>query len=429
MVMFDENHLLLKHICLFERQVLTLSSSAKTSSQTSVQQLTVYSILFAVSAVHMLNDSMQVVVSALFPIFKESLQLTYAQIGWISFTLNMTSSVMQPVVGLWSDKRPTPWLLIAGMASSMIGIAVISFAPQFWIVLLAVICIGLGSAVFHPEGSRVVYLAAGQKRGLAQSIYQVGGNFGSSLAPLMTIFIFVPLGQQGAIWGTLLAGSAIIILLYVVPWYRKQLALTGAFTIKKKAVQASIPAVPTKIVYIGMGILMTIVFARSWYSAAIGSYYQFYAQEQYAISIQQAQIPLYLFMIFGVVGTFFGGVFADRIGRRMMMIVSLVGSIPLAVILPHLPLMWVYPVIALLGLILQSGFSVSVVYAQELMPGKVGTASGLITGFAFGMGAVGAVVLGNLADARSLDFVMILASILPFVGLLSLILPKDRFRK
>lgn len=406
-----------------------MSSPAKTTaSQSTVEQLAIYSILFAVSAVHMLNDSMQVVVSALFPIFKDSLQLTYAQIGWITFTLNMTSSVMQPVVGLWSDKRPTPWLLIAGMTSSMLGVAVLAFAPHFWIVLLAVICIGLGSAVFHPEGSRVVYLAAGQKRGLAQSIYQVGGNFGSSLAPLMTIFIFVPLGQRGAIWGTLLAAAAIGILLYVVPWYRKQLTLTGAISIKKNSTSSISNPIPAKVVYIGMGILMAIVFARSWYSAAIGSYYQFFAQEHYNISIQQAQIPLYLFMIFGVVGTFFGGVFADRIGRRLMMIISLVGSIPLALILPHLSLFWVYPVIALLGFILQSGFSVSVVYAQELMPGKVGTASGLITGFAFGMGAVGAVVLGNLADMRSIDFVMILSSLLPLFGLLSLALPKDRMR-
>lgn len=407
-----------------------MSRTARTSSSaTTMQSLTVYSILFAVSAVHMLNDSMQVVVSALFPIFKDSLQLTYAQIGWIAFTLNMTSSVMQPVVGLWSDKRPTPWLLLAGMGSSLIGIAALSFAPTFWLVLLAVICIGLGSAVFHPEGSRVVYLAAGQKRGLAQSIYQVGGNFGSSLAPLMTIFIFVPLGQRGAIWGTLLALAAIVILLYVVPWYRKQLAINGSVSMKKKAAAVSLQnPIPSKIVYIGMGILMTIVFARSWYSSAIGNYYQFYAQEHYALPIQQAQIPLYLFMIFGVVGTFFGGMFADRIGRRTMMIASLVGSIPLALILPHLPLMWVYPVIALLGLILQSGFSVSVVYAQELMPGKVGTASGLITGFAFGMGAVGSVVLGNLADVKTMEFVMIGASLLPLFGFLSLLLPKDRAR-
>lgn len=406
-----------------------MSSSARTSStQSTMQSLTVYSILFAVSAVHMLNDSMQVVVSALFPIFRESLQLTYAQIGWIAFTLNMTSSVMQPVVGLMSDKRPTPWLLIAGMTSSMLGIAAIAFAPSFWIVLLAVICIGLGSAVFHPEGSRVVYLAAGQKRGLAQSIYQVGGNFGSSLAPLMTIFIFVPLGQRGAIWGTLLAGSAIVILLYVVPWYRKQLALSGTISMKKKVATSLQNPIPSKVLYLGMGILMIIVFARSWYSAAIGNYYQFYAQEQYSLTIQHAQIPLYLFMIFGVVGTFFGGMYADRIGRKTMMIISLVGSIPLALLLPHLSLGWVYPVIALLGFVLQSGFSVSVVYAQELMPGKVGTASGLITGFAFGMGAVGSVVLGNLADVKTMEFVMIAASILPIVGLLSLILPKDRAR-
>lgn len=405
------------------------SKSHGASVKATVKSLTVYSILFAVSAVHMLNDSMQVVVSALFPIFQSSLQLSYAQIGWIAFTLNMTSSVMQPIVGSWSDRRPMPWLLIIGMMCSMIGIAGLAFAPNFWIVICCVIGIGLGSAVFHPEGSRVVYLAAGNKRGLAQSIYQVGGNFGSSLAPLMTIFIFVPLGQRGAIWGTLLAATAIGILLYVVPWYSRQLAQHGNVP-KKKAAQVSIdkPSIPSKVVYIGIGILLTIVFARSWYSAAIGNYYQFFAREAYNLTIQQAQIPLYLFMIFGVVGTFFGGMLADRIGRRTMMISSLVGSIPLALLLPHLPLAWIYPVIALLGLILQSGFSVSVVYAQEIMPGKVGTASGLVTGFAFGMGAVGSVVLGSVADVKSMEFVMIATSLLPLIGLLSFVLPKDRAR-
>lgn len=374
----------------------------------------------------MLNDSMQVVVSALFPIFEQSLSLTYAQIGWIAFTLNMTSSVMQPVVGLWSDRRPTPWLLLAGMVSSMIGIASIAFAPSFWLILLAVVCIGLGSAVFHPEGSRVVYLAAGNKRGLAQSIYQVGGNFGSSLAPLMTIFIFVPLGQRGAIWGVLLAAAAIAILLFVVPWYKSQLAVHGTIKIKKNLKAKIEQQIPKKVLILGMSILMTIVFTRSWYTAAIGNYYQFYVRDHYGLTVQQAQIPLYMFMIFGVIGTLFGGMFADRIGRKNMMTISLVGSIPLALILPHIPLVWVYPAVALLGLILQSGFSVSVVYAQELMPGKVGTASGLITGFAFGMGAVGSVVLGNLADIKGMEFVMIMTSFLSLAGLLSLLLPRDR---
>lgn len=409
---------------------MNTKASPSSSAQATIKSLTVYSILFMVSAVHMLNDSMQVVVSALFPIFQTSLNLSYAQIGWIAFTLNMTSSVMQPVVGLWSDRRPMPWLLIIGMLCSMVGIAGLAFAPNFWVVLCCVIGIGLGSAVFHPEGSRVVYLAAGNKRGLAQSIYQVGGNFGSSLAPLMTIFIFVPLGQGGAIWGTLLAAAAIGILLYVVPWYSRQLAQHGTVPIKKKKVSTEDAAssIPSKVVYIGIGILLVIVFARSWYSAAIGNYYQFFAREEYGLTIQQAQIPLYLFMIFGVVGTFFGGMLADRIGRRTMMIVSLVGSIPLALLLPHLSLVWIYPVISLLGFVLQSGFSVSVVYAQEIMPGKVGTASGLVTGFAFGMGAVGSVVLGSLADLKSMEFVMVATSLLTLIGLLSFVLPKDRAR-
>lgn len=387
-------------------------------------------MLFAISSVHLLNDAMQTVVTALFPIFEDSLKLTYGQIGWIAFTLNMTSSVMQPLVGLWSDKRPTPWMLPAGMLSSMAGMAGLALAPNYALLLLSVVFVGLGSAVFHPEGSRVVHLAAGNRRAFSQSIYQVGGNFGQSLGPLMTAAIFIPLGQRGAAWGMLLAAAAIAVLFKVVPWYAARLAEHGGKVPKKKAAagangQAGMSA-GSKVILLAVSILLLVVFARSWYAAAIGSFYQFYARDTYGLSIQAAQIPLFLFMIFGVAGTFAGGLLADRIGRKKMMLISILGAAPFALMLPHLPLSWVYPVIALMGFVLQSGFSVSVVYAQELMPGKVGMASGLITGLAFGMGALGSVVLGNLADARGMDFVMLLASFLPVIGLLAILLPKDR---
>lgn len=385
-------------------------------------------MLFAISSVHLLNDAMQTVVTALFPIFEDALKLTYGQIGWIAFTLNMTSSIMQPVVGLWSDKRPTPWMLPAGMLCSMAGMAGLALAPNYALLLLSVVFVGLGSAVFHPEGSRVVHLAAGNRRAFSQSIYQVGGNFGQSLGPLMTAAIFVPLGQRGAAWGMLLAAAAIAVLFKVVPWYAARLAEHGGKVPKKKAAAAARGAVSTggKVLALAVSILLLVVFARSWYAAAIGSFYQFYARDTYGLSIQAAQIPLFLFMIFGVAGTFAGGLLADRIGRKKMMLISILGAAPFALLLPHLPLSWVYPVIAVMGFVLQSGFSVSVVYAQELMPGKVGMASGLITGLAFGMGALGSVVLGNLADARGMDDVMLLASFLPVIGLLAILLPKDR---
>lgn len=387
-------------------------------------------MLIAISSVHLLNDAMQTVVTALFPIFEDSLKLTYGQIGWIAFTLNMTSSVMQPVVGTLSDKWPKPWMLPVGMLSSMAGMAGLAVAPNFALLILSVVFVGLGSAVFHPEGSRVVHMAAGNRRAFSQSIYQVGGNFGQSLGPLMTAAIFVPLGQRGAAWGMLLAGLAIAILFKVVPWYSAKLAEHGGKVPKKKAASSASSAAESsankRVIAIAMSILLLVVFARSWYSAAIGSFYQFYARDTYSLTIQQAQIPLFLFMIFGVVGTFLGGIMADRIGRKTMMLISILGAAPFAVLLPHLPLGWVYPAIAVMGLVLQAGFSVSVVYAQELLPGKVGMASGLITGLAFGMGALGSVVLGNLADAHSMSFVMLLASFLPLFGILALWLPKDR---
>lgn len=394
----------------------------------ALRSATVYTILMAISSVHLLNDSMQAVVSALFPIFEETLKLSYTQVGWIAFTLNMTSSVMQPVVGLWSDRRPTPWMLPVGMLCSMAGMAGLAFAPNFALLLLSVVFVGLGSAVFHPEGSRVVHLAAGNRRAFAQSIYQVGGNFGQALAPLMTIFIFIPLGQRGAAWGMLLAALAIAILFKVVPWYASRLAEEGGKVRKKNPSSAGRAPAPYagRIVAFALSILLIVVFARSWYAAAIGNFYQFYAKETYGISISAAQVPLFLFMAAGVAGTFLGGIAADRIGRKKMMLISILGAAPFALLLPHLPQAWVYPVIAVMGFILQSGFSVSVVYAQELMPGKVGTASGLITGLAFGMGALGSVVLGKIADVQGMAYVMVMVSVLPLLGLLAIMLPKDR---
>ncbi|WP_127491865.1 MFS transporter [Paenibacillus glycanilyticus] len=400
-------------------------NSAKISP--AVKLGTVYSILFAISSVHLLNDAMQSVVSALFPIFEDSLGLKFGQIGWIAFTLNMTSSVLQPAVGLLSDKKPAPWMLPVGMGCSLVGMVGLAYAPSFWMLLLAVVFVGFGSAVFHPEGSRVVFFAAGERRGLAQSIYQVGGNFGQALAPLMTIYIFVPLGQRGAVLGTFLAIAAILVLLRVVPWYGAQLAEKGA-PVKKKAA-GSAPAVSPynkKVIAFALTLLLILVFARSWYAAGIGSFYNFYMQDKYGLSIKAAQVPLFIFMAAGVLGTFFGGILSDRFGRKRMMLFSIAGSAPFALLLPHVSLGWVYPVIFVLGFILQSGFSVSVVYAQELLPGKVGMASGLITGLAFGMGGLGSIVLGTAADHYGILDTMVACSFLPLIGLLSVLLPKDR---
>lgn len=383
---------------------------------------TVYPILIAISVGHLLNDAMQAVVPALFPILESTMKLSYTQIGWIAFVLNMTSSVLQPAVGLFSDRHPSPYFLPLGMAASLLGMIGLAFASHFFFVLLAVLFIGLGSAVFHPEGSRVVYFAAGEKRGLAQSIYQVGGNTGNALAPLFTALIFVPFGQKGASGFALVALVGMMVLFWVSKWYARKLEATRAQ--KQKSI-ATMDKAGQKRVIFALVLLVFLVFARSWYYAGISNYYQFYLIKYYGISIREAQLYLFVFMIAGAIGTFFGGPLADRFGRRNLMIASTLGTAPFALMLPYLPLWLVLPVVFIAGFVLSSSFATFVVYAQELLPGNVGMASGLIVGLAFGMGALGAVVLGKIADVYTLKTLMTMCSFLPLLGVLTFWLPKD----
>ena len=395
------------------------------SHKKTVETPTIYRILFAISFGHFLNDSMQAVVPALFPILEKTMNLSYMQVGWIAFALNMTSSIMQPVFGMYSDKKPSPFLLPLGMFSSMLGMIGLAFAPNFIIVIISVLFIGLGSAVFHPEGARVAYMAAGAKRGLAQAIYQVGGNTGNSLAPIFTALIFVPLGQIGSLGFTAFAAVGIALLIFVSNWYKNELA-TGAVRRKKRAaLEAENAIVSTHIKFVII-LLVFLTFVRSWYGAGIGNFYQFYLIEHYGLSIKNAQYFVFAFMIAGVLGTFFGGPLADRSGKKNIIVFSMLGSAPLALLLPHVSLVWVVPLFLCIGFISSSSFSVIVVYAQELVPGKVGMVSGLIVGLAFGLGALGAVVLGKLADIYSLQFIMLLCSCLPLIGLTSWLLPSDK---
>ncbi|KMP20496.1 MFS transporter [Bacillus cereus] len=395
------------------------------SQKNTVETPTIYRILFAISFGHFLNDSMQAVVPALFPILEKTMNLSYMQVGWIAFALNMTSSIMQPVFGMYSDKKPSPFLLPLGMFSSMLGMIGLAFAPNFIIVIISVLFIGLGSAVFHPEGARVAYMAAGAKRGLAQAIYQVGGNTGNSLAPIFTALIFVPLGQIGSLGFTAFAAVGIALLIFVSNWYKNELA-TGAVRRKKRAaLEAENAIVSTHIKFVII-LLVFLTFVRSWYGAGIGNFYQFYLIEHYGLSIKNAQYFVFAFMIAGVLGTFFGGPLADRFGTKNIIVFSMLGSAPLALLLPHVSLVWVVPLFLCIGFISSSSFSVIVVYAQELVPGKVGMVSGLIVGLAFGLGALGAVVLGKLADIYSLQFIMLLCSCLPLIGLTSWLLPSDK---
>ncbi|GGH56792.1 MFS transporter [Paenibacillus silvae] len=388
-------------------------------------QGTVYRILIAISLVHLFNDSIQSVIPAIFPILKDSMHLTYTQIGWIAFAINFTASIMQPVVGWFADKKPTPAILPVGMGFTFTGMLLLAFADSYVMVLISVIFVGLGSAAFHPEGSRVSHMAAGPRRGLAQSIFQVGGNAGQSLAPLLTRWIFIPFGLFGAIGFTGIAAMGIAVQLYVARWYGKMLQ-SGTYLRKQAAARrAPNPALRKKIAA-AITILILLVFVRSWYVSLIGSFYAFNLKEAFALSTEDAQIYIFLFLAAGALGTFFGGPLADRFGKRNMIFLSMAGAAPLALLLPYANLFWTGVLLTIIGFIMLSSFSVTVVYAQMLIPGKIGTVSGLITGLAFGMGGIGALVLGNWIDAIGVSPVMQLCSFLPLIGIFTFLLPSDK---
>ncbi len=402
-----------------------MSQAALTSSYKKEMTNTNFKILVILGICHLLNDSIQAVVPAMFPILEKSMGLTFTQLGIIAFSLNMVSSVMQPIVGVATDKRPMPFALPIGLTSTLFGVLGLAFAPSFAWIVLAVIFIGLGSAVFHPEGSRVAHMAAGSKRGLAQSIYQVGGNTGQALAPLITALILVPLGQKGAAWFTLVAAMAVILLAYIAIWYSKKLNLDlQALKQKGKSALAAENPFSGKIIFY-LTLLLFLIFARSWYVSGITNFYAFYAIDNYGFSIQKAQGFLFAFLVAGALGTFFGGPLADRFGKRNIILISLVGTAPLSIIMPFVPQAFAFIILMLTGFILMSSFSVTVVYAQELVPGKVGLMSGLTVGLAFGMGAIGSIVLGYLADQIGLSLTIILTGFLPLLGILTLLLPKD----
>ncbi|HZH58694.1 MAG TPA: MFS transporter [Metabacillus sp.] len=386
---------------------------------------TVYNILFIIGLCHLLNDSIQSVIPAMFPILEKSMGLTFTQLGLIAFALNMVSSVMQPVVGLYTDKKPMPYALPIGLTSSMLGVLGLAFAPSFLTILLSVIFIGLGSAIFHPEGSRVAYMAAGNRRGLAQSIYQVGGNSGQALAPLITALILVPLGQFGAIWFTVVAALAVGFLIYIANWYSRKLKVLEAAK-KPKVKKNSETKALSKSIRNALIIIIFLIFARSWYVSAISNFYAFFAIHKYELTIASSQIYIFTFLLMGAVGTFLGGPLADRFGKRTVILISLLATAPLSLLLPFVGSTLSIIILALIGIILMSSFSVTVVYAQELVPGKIGTMSGLTVGLAFGMGAIGSVALGALIDWIGLTTTMIGVALLPLLGALAFLLPTDR---
>lgn len=398
---------------------MSASSTPIHSTPAGTAAPTVYRMLFAISIAHLLNDSLQAVIPALLPIVEKNLALTFTQVGMILLVMNLTSSVLQPFVGYYSDRKSVPILPPLALIVSGLGMLALAFSGNYYFVLAAVACVGIGSAIFHPEASRFAHLASGPRRGLGQSIFQVGGNAGQALAPLMTILVFANLGQTGAAWFLLPALLASGILLYVALWYRGQQRL-------KKATAAPVTYTNLNKRLIALGLLIVIVSVRSWMNAGYQSFYQFYLMYVKDMDYANAQLVIFGFLFAGAIGTFFGGPLSDRFGKRNLLIISTLGSLPLTLLTPYVSGFWAFPLLVISGFIMLSSFSVTVVYAQELLPGKIGTVSGLIIGLAFGMGGMGALVFGYLADLYSLSFVILLCSFLPLIGFMGFLLPKDK---
>lgn len=393
------------------------------------EQVPIYPIMIAIAAAHLINDTVQNIAPAMFPYLERDLGLTFTQLGLITFTLNMISSTLQPVIGYISDQKPMPYALPLGMFSIFIGLSMFAFANQYFLIIIAAIFLGFGSAIFHPEGSRVSFMSAGNKRGLSQSIFQVGGNSGQAIAPLIGAFILDALGQRGAAVLLLLVAIGIILLFNISRWYARQLRAEKLNKKPKKILVSSLPPLTKKQVGFALILLFIIIFARSFYTTNIQNYYVFYLINHYDLSTRIGQIFIFIFMAFGVIGTFFGGSLSDRIGRKNVILLSVVVPIPLCLLLPYMPL-WLVPVLLIvIGTLIMISFSVTVVYAQELVPSKIGTMAGLTTGFAFGMGAIGSVAIGWLLDTIGIDTTMKIISMLPVILLVAFLLPKDQVKE
>ncbi len=383
------------------------------------ENVTAFRVLGAISFCHLLNDMMQSLIPAVYPILKRSYHLDFGQIGLITLTSQLTASLLQPLVGLYTDRRPTPYSLPMGMSFTMIGLILVASAPTFGLVLAAVGMVGIGSAVFHPESSRVARMASGGQHGLAQSLFQVGGNAGSSMGPLLAAFVVMPAGQHSIAWFSGAALLAMLILLRVGAWYKRH-QRSGSKS--RMAVDAR-PRLSTRKVAISMAILIALIFSKYFYLASLVSYYTFYLMAKFHLTVQNAQFHLFLFLGAVALGTIVGGPVGDRIGRKYVIWVSILGVLPFTLALPYASLFWTDILVVIIGLVLASAFSAILVYAQDLVPGKVGTISGLFFGLAFGMGGIGAALLGQLADATSIEFVYRVCSFLPVIGLLTAFLP------
>ena len=396
-----------------------MSSTTITAGRQAAER-TAFVVLVALSASHLMNDTMQSLLPAIYPLLKTKFELSFGQIGLITFTFQFTASLLQPVVGLYTDRRPMPFSLPVGMGFTLCGLLLLASAGSFALLLLAAGMIGLGSSVFHPESSRVARMASGGRHGMAQSLFQVGGNAGSAVGPLLAAFVVVPHGQASVAWFSLIALFAMFVLFNVGRWYR---AARRRIAARPRGAGRAIFAFSRGRVFTSILILLVLIFSKYFYMASLNTYFTFYLIHKFGVDVQTAQIYLFVFLGAAAVGTFAGGPIGDRIGRKYVIWGSILGVLPFTLLLPHANLFWTIVLTIPIGLILASAFSAILVYAQELMPGKVGMVSGMFFGFAFGMGGLGAALLGVLADRTSIDFVYQVCAFLPALGLLTVLLP------
>ncbi|MEE1657900.1 MFS transporter [Microvirga sp. CF3062] len=377
-------------------------------------------VLAAISVSHMLNDLIQSLLPAIYPILKDNYRLDFGQIGLLTLTFQMSASLLQPLVGMFTDRRPQPFSLVVGMGFTLVGLLTLSQAHSYPLLLLGAALIGMGSSVFHPESSRVARMTSGGRHGLAQSVFQVGGNAGTALGPLLAAFIVVPFGQGSIAWFSAVALLAMLILFAVGRWYRDKLVELRA---KPKAAQKR-SHVSRRRIALSITILVLLVFSKNFYMAGLTSYYTFYLIAKFQVSVQDAQVYLFIFLGAVAAGTLLGGPVGDRIGRRYVIWISILGVLPFTLLLPYASLFWTAVLSVIIGVVLASAFSAILVYATELVPGRVGMIAGLFFGLSFGMGGLGAAALGYLADLTSIETVYKVCSFLPAIGLLAYFLPK-----
>ena len=381
-------------------------------------QSTVFPVILAVSLCHLLNDVMQSLLAALYPMLKEDYSLDFWQIGMLTLTFQLTASLLQPAVGLYTDKRPMPQSLPVGMASSMFGLILLAYASSYTLLLVGASLIGIGSAIFHPEASRVARLASGGRYGLAQSLFQVGGNFGTAIGPLLAAFIVVPRGQASVAWFAVIALLGMTILWQVGRWYTRYQAANAG-----RRAAANTVNLPRNRVLMALVVLALLVFTKNIYTASINSYYTFFLIERFGVTVQYSQMMLFLFLGAMALGTVLGGPLGDKFGSKTVIWFSILGVLPFTLALPHVDLFWSGVLSFIIGVIIASAFPAIVVFAQELVPGRVGMIAGIFFGFSFGMGGIAAAVLGVLADSNGIEWVYQICSYLPFLGLLTIFLP------